>query len=199
MSKPVNREGMNQHEINFIEQAQAGDARAFEELMRLHDHRVLQVAQGILGNLQDAADAYQNTMVRAFMRIHTFRFESSFATWLTRIAINQSLNLRKKRRWHRRFSLDHLAGTEAEPRAETTHPADRMMQVVLSERIRQSLEHLSDRERAVFVLKHMHGYKIREIALMIDCADGTVKNYLFRATRKLRTVLKPYYEDLTPG
>jgi len=59
----------------------------------------------------------------------------------------------------------------------------------LSSEIASSLDLLSDRERSVFILKHQHGYKLREIAKMIGCAEGTVKNYLFRATRKVRTAL----------
>jgi RNA polymerase sigma-70 factor (ECF subfamily) len=69
----------------------------------------------------------------------------------------------------------------------------------IAEQIQQSLSPLSDRERAVFVLKHMQGYKIREIAGMIDCAEGTVKNYLFRATQKMRNALQPLYEDYAAG
>ena len=190
---------MDQHEINLIQQAQAGDARAFDELVRLHDRRILQVAHGLLGNMQDAADAYQNTLIRAFTRMNTFRFESAFGTWLTRIAVNQSLNLRKKLRWKQRLSLDALTGTHAEPRAATDRPEQAIMTEELSAHLNDSMERLSDRERAVFVLKHMHGYKIREIALLIDCAEGTVKNYLFRATQKMRTALQPYYEDFSAG
>jgi len=187
---------MDQEEINLIARAQAGEADAFEALMCRHDRRVFQVAHGILGNTQDAADAYQNTMIRAFTRLDTFRSESAFGTWLTRIAVNQSLNLRKKLRWQRRLSLEALAGTAAEPVSETPLPPHDAMNAELSDQIRQGMTRLSDRERAVFVLRHMHGYKLREIGLMISCAEGTVKNYLFRATRKMRTALAPYYEDV---
>lgn len=191
---------MEQHERDLIHRAQAGDTRAFDELVKLHDRRVLQVAHGILGNLQDAYDAYQNTFIKAFDRIDTFRFESAFGTWLSRIALHQSLNLKKKLRWKRRLSLDALTGTHMERQAGAKQQEELeagMLSEELSEHIQQSMEHLSDRERAVFVLKHMHGYKLREIAQMLDCAEGTVKNYLFRATRKMRAALQPFYEHAT--
>jgi len=190
---------MDPQEIDLIHRAQAGDARAFEELVCRYDRRILQLAHGILGNLPDAYDAYQEALVRAYTRLDTFRFESSFGTWFIRIAINQALNLRKKLRWKQRLSLDALTGTKAEPRAvhRASRPDHDVMNEELTQHIQQSMERLSDRERAVFVLKHMHGYKIREIAGMIDCAEGTVKNYLFRATRKMRSALQPYYEDMS--
>lgn len=191
---------MEQYELDLIHRAQAGDTRAFDELVKMHDRRVLQVAHGILGNLQDAYDAYQNTFIKAYDRIGTFRFESAFSTWLSRIAVHQSLNLKKKLRWKRRLSLDALTGTHVERQAGAKQ--QRKLEAglhaeELSEQIEKSMEHLSDRERAVFVLKHMHGYKLREIAQMLDCAEGTVKNYLFRATQKMRKALQPYYEYAT--
>jgi RNA polymerase sigma-70 factor, ECF subfamily len=181
---------MDPGERELILAAIAGDAQAFERLLCKHDRRLLQVSHGIMGNMQDAYDAYQNGIIRAFTRLDSFRFESSFGTWLTRIVINQSLNLKKKLRWSRRLSLEGLIAGGDEPQQIDEPPADELMiRVELSAEIQKSLDMLSDRERSVFVLKHQHGYKLREIALMIDCAEGTVKNYLFRATKKMKTAL----------
>jgi RNA polymerase sigma-70 factor (ECF subfamily) len=190
---------MDQEEIGLIQRAQAGERRAFEELVRLHDRRILQVAYGILGNRDDAYDAYQNTFIRAFTHLKAFRFESAFSTWLTRIAINQSLNLRKKQRWRHWLSLDGPQPVPLPEAGPSDQPVQDMMNEEIAEQIQQSLSLLSDRERTVFVLKHMQGYKIREIAGMIDCAEGTVKNYLFRATQKMRNALQPLYEDYAAG
>ncbi len=188
---------MDTTEITLIQRAQAGDRLAFDALMRQHDQRILQVCYGVLGERADACDACQNTFIRAFTNIRKFRFESAFGTWLTRIAINQAINVRKKRRWHQRLSLDTLttAPAVAGPQSQPEHD---MMNEETAGLIRQSMDRLSDRERAVFVLKHMHGYKLREIADMIDCAEGTVKNYLFRATQKMRKALQPYYREEAP-
>lgn len=181
---------MNHHEKELIQAAKDGDHRAFDELVRLHDRRILQVAHGIMGNMQDAYDAYQEGVIRAYRKLHTFRSDSSFGTWLTRIVINQSLNMKKK--WHRKhsISLDEAGQTSHALFEDSQARADEMLlSHELSVEIRESLDLLSDRERSVFVLKHMHGYRLREIAIMIDCAEGTVKNYLFRATQKLREAL----------
>ena len=182
---------MNHHENDLIQAAKDGDTRAFDELVRLYDRRILQVAHGIMGNMQDAYDAYQEGVIRAYRKLHTFRSDSSFGTWLTRIVINQALNMKKK--WHRKngISLDEAGETAPELFLDHQSGTDQVLLAhELSTEIRQSLELLSERERAVFVLKHMHGYRLREIAVMIDCAEGTVKNYLFRATQKLRGALR---------
>jgi len=183
---------MNQRDFDLIESAKAGNNRAFDELICLYDKRIIQVAHGIMGNMQDAYDAYQDGVIKAYKKLPSFRFESSFNTWLTRIVINQALNMKKKRRVKRYLSFSQPEAMPAEAyESNTPGPDDVFVSTELSNQIEQSLDRLSDRERAVFVLKHMHGYKLREIAIMIDCAEGTVKNYLFRATRKLRDELSP--------
>ncbi|GMQ82360.1 MAG: hypothetical protein BMS9Abin05_1810 [Rhodothermia bacterium] len=78
---------MNSNETELVKAAQGGDALAFEELIRRHDRRLLQVAHGIMGNMQDAYDAYQDSIIRGYTKLDSFRFESSFGTWLTRIVM----------------------------------------------------------------------------------------------------------------
>ena len=182
---------MNSSETELVQAAQGGDTLAFEELIRRYERCLLQVAHGIMGNMQDAFDAYQDGIIRAYTKLDSFRFESSFGTWLTRIVINQSLNLKKKLRWSSRLSLDTLMSDkmEFEEISHAEQPDELMIRTELSATIQMSLDNLSDRERTVFVLKHQHGYKLREIAVMLECAEGTIKNYMFRATQKMRKAL----------
>mgnify|MGYP002629394616 CR=1 FL=1 len=184
---------MNQRDFDLIQAAKAGDNRAFDELIRLYDKRILQVAHGIMGNMQDAYDAYQEGVIRAHRKLQSFRFESSFNTWLTRIVINQALNMKKKLRVRRFLSFDEPEVFDSAYLEDHQEGPDEIMITnELSVQISKGLSKLSDRERAVFVLKHFHGYKLREIATMIDCAEGTVKSYLFRATGKMRLELKSF-------
>ena len=88
---------MNERDFELIQSAKAGDNRAFDELIRLYDKRILQIAYGIMGNMQDAYDAYQDGVIRAYRKLPSFRFESLFSTWLTRIVINQALNMKRKK------------------------------------------------------------------------------------------------------
>lgn len=185
---------MDQSESVLIERAKNGDSRAFEELIRHHDRRLLQVCHGIMGNMQDAYDAYQEGLIRAFTHLDSFRSESAFGTWITRIVINQSLNLKKKLRWRNMISLDYLSSEGVTPTElqESQSTDELTIRSEFSREIALSMRKLSDRERSVFVLKHQHGYKLKEIAEMIGCAEGTVKNYLFRATQKVRAALSGY-------
>ena len=191
---------MNERNFELIQSAKAGDNRAFDELIRLYDKRILQIAYGIMGNMQDAYDAYQDGVIRAYRKLPSFRFESLFSTWLTRIVINQALNMKRKRRFKQflSFAQPELLPSEAFE-SGLPSPDEVYVNGELSAEIERGMQTLSDRERTVFVLKHQHGYKLREIAVMIDCAEGTVKNYLFRATRKLRDELTVVSEPVYKG
>ncbi|MFQ5631521.1 MAG: RNA polymerase sigma factor [bacterium] len=190
---------MEQREKNLIKHAQNGDTHAFDALVRLHDRRILQITYSMLSHLQDAQDVYQETFLRAFSKLESYRFESSFATWLGRIAINLSINKRKQRKRRQWFSLDEKTDTQLHIEMEENHRDVRTAdETVVSnefyQQIHNSLDVLSEQQRAAFTLKHLHGYKITEISKIMTCAEGTVKNYLFRATQKLKKELMPYYK-----
>lgn len=191
---------MEKNEIELIRRAQIGDTEAFDRLVRLHDRKVLQLAYSILGNLQDAQDLYQETFLRAFSKISSYRFDGEFGGWLGRIAVNLSLNRRKQRYRLRWFSLHERETVQPEWGAEEKMirhetPENNYLAHELRTQINQSLDALPTQQRAVFALKHLHGYKIAEIAKMLDCAEGTVKNALFRATHSLRKQLLPYHNS----
>jgi RNA polymerase sigma-70 factor (ECF subfamily) len=190
---------MEQQETNLIKRAQGGDTRAFDTLVRLHDRRILQITYSMLNNLQDAQDVYQETFLRAFSKLGTYRYESRFSTWLGRIAINLSINRRKQRKRRQWFSLDEKTDAQLHFEMETNHRDLHTTETIVAknelyEQIQNSLGVLSEQQRAAFTLKHLHGYKITEISEMMNCAEGTVKNYLFRATQKLKKKLMPYYK-----
>jgi RNA polymerase sigma-70 factor, ECF subfamily len=184
---------MSKKEIQLIQQAQKGDVPAFEALIRQHDKQILQMASHMLGNLQDAQDVYQETLLRAYQRIATFAFQSQFSTWLQKITINLCLNMYRKRRVQRWLFIikpeEHSFDDYISHENFTDH------QVLAKEFMHQlgtAMNKLSPKQRAVFTLKHHYGYKINEIAEMMNSAEGTIKNDLFRATQKLQTLLRPY-------
>lgn len=176
----------------WVEQAQRGDTGAFDRLVRENETSVLRAISGILGRSPEVYDVYQDSLVSAFTKLGGFRQDSSFSTWLTRIAVNRALNQRRKTRNARESPIELADNIPVNGR----DAASALEQAELRRSTEQAMEALSDRERAVFVLKHTHGYKLREIGTMLGCAEGTVKNYLFRATRKLRVVLEPAYREL---
>ncbi len=176
-------------EEQLITRAQSGDADAFDALLSSSDARVVQIVHGITGNMPDALDVFQNAAMKAWRSMHTFRAASSFDTWLTRIAINEALSHRKKEARLRAVPIDAESGLELE--AATSSPDAGLLSADHERNLEAAMASLSSRERTVFTLKHVHEYKIREIAVMLDCAEGTIKNYLFRAVNKLRKHISP--------
>lgn len=181
---------MEKEEIELIERIQGGDKMAFGRLMERYGERVMSMAFRFTRNHQDAEDLYQDTFIKVYRNLNNFRFESEFFTWMYRILANQAFNLYNKRK---RMMLadpgedDYLwetlpADAEDEAHRETFNRS-------LREQIDTALQQLSSQQRVVFVLKHFEGKKIKDIAILLDCAEGTVKRYLFRATHKLQTLL----------
>jgi len=189
---------MDNHEIQLVQQAQQGNLKAFEKLVIRYDRSILQTANLMMGNRADAQDVYQETFLRAFQNISGFRFQSHFKTWLTRIAINTAINMRRKRRIGQFISIFDMSDENADIRAipvkDDNMTTDmEFASAELRQHIEKGLQKLSGKERAVFTLKQYQEYKIKEIAAIMNCAEGTVKNYLFRATQKLKKHLLPYY------
>jgi len=189
---------MDHHEIQLVQQAQLGNVKSFEKLVALYDRNVLQIATLMMGNRADAQDVYQETFLRAFQNISGFRFQSHFKTWLTRIAINVAINMRRKRRIGQFISIfdmvDENSDVRVLPVKDVSMTADmQQASAELQHQIEKGLQKLSSKERAVFTLKQYQDYKIKDIAVILNCAEGTVKNYLFRATQKLKKHLVPYY------
>lgn len=191
---------MENFEIQLVKKAQAGDHNAFEHIVKKHDLCIYQLAYGILGNVHEAQDIYQETFLRAWSKISTYAFDGPFAAWLNRICVNLSLNrLRQKQRWKwLDFSSDHTGDAmyELGPGPDSAPDPERL---AISAEIRQEVEvalaTLSARQRAIFVMKHFHGLKISEISQTLACAEGTVKNQLFRATQKLKSHFRHIYNE----
>ncbi|MCB0306444.1 MAG: sigma-70 family RNA polymerase sigma factor [Calditrichaeota bacterium] len=189
---------MDNHELELIRRARQGSVEAFDQLVRLHDRQVLQMIRNIVGNLDDAYDVYQETFIRAYHKLASFRFESELSTWLGRIAINLSISWRKRQRRRQWLTLepvnnDAVYGKNNEGDAQPDEGAEGlMMNRELRAEILREVNRLPEQQRTVFILKHFQGLKIREIADMMDCAEGTVKNHLFRATQKLQKSLTAY-------
>jgi len=185
----------------IIREAQRGSIVAFEELVKKYDKHVLQLAYSMLNNTEDAEDIYQEIFVKVFKNIYKFKFKSEFSTWLYRIVVNHCLNYKKKKNRAPLLTIDENMEQKEfwQPcyaKGEKT-PEENMLNNELSEKIQDGLEKLSPRQNTVFVLRHYHGKKLKEIAEIMACSEGAVKNYLFRATRKMQACLKSYSQRVT--
>jgi RNA polymerase sigma-70 factor, ECF subfamily len=194
-----NSESMTGSETELIMQAQRGDMNAFEQLVQRHDKRVLTIAAGYVHSADDAKDIYQEVFLRVYKGLSKFQYKSEFSTWIYRITTNVCLSHRSRRKRNLHASLDQSVNDEdGQPHAlkdtlpdsmsadQQTHDAE------IALRVEQALKTLSPRQRMVFTMKHYEGYKLREIAEMMKCNEGTVKKYLFEATARLRKQLKDF-------
>lgn len=183
----------------LIEKAQAGDREAFEQLVRLHDRDILRLAFHMLSNREEAREVFQETFLKAFRSLHRFRFESSFYTWVYRIATNVCLDhLRKRQTLREEISYEGDSDNPDRPAIKDTlaattyysNPERRLYGEEVGERIQNALKSLSEKERLVFELRHYQGLRLRKIGEIMGSTEETAKNYLFRATQKLRAQLK---------
>jgi RNA polymerase sigma-70 factor (ECF subfamily) len=183
----------------LVRKAQAGDRLAFESLVRRFDREVLRLAMNLVHRPEDARDIYQESFLRVYKNLHRFRFECSFYTWLYRIVTNVALDHLRRRTSRREDQApvpeDAEGGTrdffdrQPEQRAGA-NPERNLLGQELGEQIASALHRLSPRERMVFEMKHYQGLKLRAIGDMLGTSEETVKNSLFRATRKLRASLQ---------
>ncbi len=184
---------MAQTDNDLIEQFLRGNFAAFEQLVYRYDRQVLSIAARYTQSSDDAKDIYQEVFIRVYKGLSKFELRSEFSTWLFRIATNVCLSFAAKEKKRAVTSLHDDENEEntavSEERADSqTHNAE------ISERIEHALKNLSPQQKMVFTLRHYEQYKIKEIAEMMNCAEGTIKKYLFEAAQKLRTRLHDIYE-----
>jgi len=180
-----------------------GDRRAAEELVERHQQKAYAIAYHYLGGRDDAEDATQEAFLRAFRSLDSFRGDAVFYTWFYRILIHTCIDQRRRhRRWRRIFSRSRPTADkgrrtdkriEEQPDERTcANPQTVLRSKQLSQDIEEALLQLPEKQRLVFQLKVFHGLRIREIAEIMQNAEGTVKSHLFRATQVLRTALKEW-------
>ncbi len=185
----------------IIERAQGGDREAFEELVHRFDRDVLRIALNILRKPEDARDVYQEAFLKIYKNLPRFRFECSFYTWTYRIVTNvclDHLRRRSSRPEDQAPEYANLNGDKApgdffdrqQATGATSDPERRMQGIEIGRRISGALDLLTPRERMVFEMKHYQGLKLRAIGEALGTTEETVKNSLFRATRKLRAELE---------
>ena len=178
----------------LVSTAKLGDANAFVELSRRHSSRVFQTTYRITRNRQDAEDALQDSLLKAFTHLSDFQEKSSFATWLTRIAINSALMILRKKRGCNEIPFD---GTDDsgdnyecwEPSCPAENPESRLARKEREESLRDAILQLPLLLREVVELRQARGYSTREIAQALGISDSAVKSRLSRARATLRTLL----------
>lgn len=167
----------------LLRRARAGDREAFAGIYRLHAGRIHALCLRLCGGDRDeAALRTQDTFVRAWEKLGTFRGDSRLLTWLHRLAVNVTLD---HHRAERRRLLTEVAGEldpDAHPRPAADRPGDRLD-------LEAAVARLPAGARTVFVLHDVEGYRLREVAELCGIATGTAKSQLHRARTLLREAL----------
>ncbi len=202
IAKPIVASPDRQHEadadIDILRQVQAGDVAAFDQLILRYRERVFGVIYNLTSNREDAADLTQDTFIKAFQSVHRFQGQSSFFTWLYRIAINSTLTHIRKQKLRSFFSLERI--NEDEPIARDVIDAltdktgaDRGTYVrELQEKLNEAMQKLSINHRTVVTLFEIDGLSHQEIAEITGTSVGTVRSRLHYAKQLLQAELQPY-------
>lgn len=171
-------------DAHLIRLCRRGDDEAWQELVRNHQDAVFQVSYRLLGNREDAFEASQETFVAAFRSIKGFRGDSTFKTWLTKIATRQSLKIISKRRlWD---ELDDDTAPAPDSASASAIHSD------LAEAVEAILLNLSPGMRAAVILREFEGLSYEEIAAALGVSIGTVESRLHRGRAYLRRALTDY-------
>ncbi len=171
----------------LIQEVREGKRRAYTELMHRYQERVYWVARRIVGGHEDADDVTQETFVKAYLALGEFRGDSSFFTWLYRIAVNLSLNTIRKRQ-----VLSYLHESELLGRFLPSHddPSERVEQEETATLLERAIAQLPEKQRAVFVLRYHDELSYEEIAKILKTSIGGLKANYFHALRKVREHLR---------
>jgi RNA polymerase sigma-70 factor, ECF subfamily len=184
-------------EAVLISMAKSGDTDAFVALSRRHSTRILQTICRITRNWQDAEDALQDSLLKAFSHLKEFQGKSSFSTWLTRIAINSALMILRKKRHYYEISIDDINGIEEsrngyewrQVKSNSEDPERRLARKEREELLRNTILGLSPVLREVVELRQARDFSVQEISQTLGISVPAVKSRLARARVTLRAAL----------
>ncbi|MCD6499067.1 MAG: sigma-70 family RNA polymerase sigma factor [Deltaproteobacteria bacterium] len=189
---------MAESDRDLVARAQGGDQPAFGLLVRKYQQRAYAVALAMIHNPDDARDVAQEAFIKAYRSLERFRGNASFYTWLYRIVVNLSIDhLRKGRRSAKVEYDDRIArpdhgeqrGSSLEPSRLGMDPRRNLARKELADRIAHCVQELSDKHRAVIILREYEGLSYSEMAEALDISKGTVMSRLFHARKKMQACL----------
>ncbi|HEV2106504.1 MAG TPA: sigma-70 family RNA polymerase sigma factor [Candidatus Eisenbacteria bacterium] len=188
-------------DAELVTLAQGGNTRAFDELVRRYQDKVFRLCFKILRHEQDAAEALQDAFLSAYRGLPRFKAESTFSTWLYRIATNASLmKLRRRREGHVSYEQSQSPVEDAEPMAIadwSAQPLDDLLDAETRELIGREIAQLPENERTVFVLRDLMEQTNADVARELGITVAAVKSRLHRARVHLRDRMNRYFRERT--
>ena len=182
---------MERQEQQWVDAARQGDQSAFEQLVKLYEKRVLALTTRMCKNPADAEEAAQEAFLSAWQGLPFFRGESSFSTWLYRLASNACVDLLRREGRRQSAAGPSLNDEEVQLEVPDTAPSpqEQAERSELRQQIEAGLQALTPDHRQVLLLREMHQLSYDEIAQTLDVDVGTVKSRINRGRKQLRNVL----------
>lgn len=190
---------MERSDEELAREVQQGNREAFRELVERHQRKITGLLSGMLQNPEDAMEIAQETFAKAFRSLDGFRGESSFYTWLYRIALNLAIDFRRRSRRAPAVALqDRLGNSETDSlyedvigdEEESRDPFARARSRELGQRVSEAIEELTPEHRAVILLREVEGLSYEEISDVMQCSKGTVMSRLHYARKRLQNRLR---------
>jgi len=175
---------VTKEDLRMIENTLAGDTEAFGELVEKHQNRLYHSMLRLSGSPEEARDVVQDTFVRAFVKLNTFRGTSNFYTWLYRIAFNTAMT--QHRRTRPTVSLEQVRACGGEPEDRGEPPDQRLAKQDEAEQIQRALGALAEEHRTVLVLREIDDFSYENIAQILALPVGTVRSRLHRARMRMK-------------
>lgn len=183
-------------DLQLVDSARKGDRQAFGKLVERYQRRVYALAFGILRNREDAWDVAQEAFVKAYRNLDRFEGTAAFYTWLYRIAYNLSIDTLREKRRRDNVDLEETRkveeALEREGRLPTGNPDETAQRKELATVIENAMAKLSEKHRAIIVLREIEGLAYEEMAEVLGISKGTVMSRLFHARQNLQALLLPY-------
>lgn len=192
----------------LVKRAQDGDRQAFRVLMERYQRKCYAVAFGFLRNQEDALDVVQEAFIKVHRYIGKFQGNSGFYTWLYRIVANLCIDHLRRKKRHRDVEFDDgirhdnreaATGTDLTHLTQLGDPRELMRRKEILAAVHDSMDHLSDKHRAVIVMREFQGMSYEEMANAMQCSKGTIMSRLFHARKNMQKLLQqrlgPLFQD----
>jgi RNA polymerase sigma-70 factor (ECF subfamily) len=182
--------GLAGDEKVLVARARAHEGAAFEALFRKYREKIYRMTYGWCLDSEVAMDLTQDVFLKAFRSIGSFKEDSSFYTWLCRIALNRCMDYCRQKRKHKEVYLEEAVQEGAQNEEEAPSRAAQIDE--LKRDLRKAIDKLSEEARAAFMLRFFEGLTYKEIADALECSIGTVMSRIFYARQRLRELLKEH-------
>ncbi len=203
--RDINSNSNQPSDEKLVERFLEGDKSALDELLQRYHSRVYRLAYGILRNPQDAEEVIQEVFLRVFQKLDSFKGESSFSSWLYRVAINTTYMKLRDRKGVSTFSFDQVGKLLDEEMIKSgsgewvARPDDELLTEEALRIISEAIDQLPDDFKTVLILRDVEGLSTDEVAEILGLTPAAVKSRLHRARLFLRDKLEDFYKQLFEG